>query len=70
MLSQHDVISALEEAAITEKDDEFSNELSRMANRLGHVNSPFEKPLTDDEMEFITTFTNCYITLGEEGTIH
>lgn len=58
MFNRFEIVQALEEAAVSETDDEFSNELSRMANRLGYTGAPFEDPLTASELAFITSFTD------------
>ena len=50
------VIDRLHQAASKAADDEVSNMISKLANRLAHQGSLFEKPLTDREIFLIGKF--------------
>ena len=50
------LIAAMGRFASTTKNDQLSVEVSRVAQRLQHVNKPFERPLSARERAIIRPF--------------
>jgi hypothetical protein len=50
------LIQKIASAAKATKNDAESNMLSRVVDRLIHVGAPYEKPLTNGEIDIISRF--------------
>lgn len=50
------LVEAMTKFASKTKDDRLSVEVARVAQRLQHVNKPFEKPLTRRELAVMRPF--------------
>lgn len=55
-VSAHDVIERLHAAAAAARDDATSNVISKLANRLAHQGSLFERPLSEAEQILIAKY--------------
>lgn len=52
----NDVIARLHDAAAKARDDATANVISKLAGRLAHQGSPFEKPLNEAEVTLISRY--------------
>ena len=52
----NDVIAHLHDTAAKTKDDATANVISKLAGRLAHQGSPFEKPLNEAEQILIAKY--------------
>lgn len=55
-LTAHDVIARLHDAASAARDDATSNVIAKLAHRLAHQGSLFERPLSEAEQILIAKY--------------
>ena len=56
VMDKMQLIQKIASAAKATKNDAESNMLSRVVDRLIHVGAPYEKPLTNGEIDIISRF--------------